>query len=174
MKKVITSLFLLGALFLGAQQANAQTRPSLADLQREMADMQRRLMQDMQRAFDNIDTPQEGGSSYYFHFDTAIIGDGSGSSFFHFSPFGSDSIMQGGFGNMDKMLQEFFGFSPSAPSTSPESRFDDGNRSDAELLPEERLREEEPSGSSINPPKKTPPPAATKEPAKPVIKTIRI
>lgn len=174
MKKVIGSLFLVGSFLCIAQQADAQTRPSLADMQREMADMQRRLMQQMQHAFDGFDTPKGGDSSYYFHFDTTIIGDGSGSSFFHFSPFGSDSTMQGSFGNMDKMLQDFFGFGQSTPSTSPESRFDDGNRSDDELLPEERLREEEQSGSSINPPKKTPQPATKKEPVKPAIKTIRI
>jgi hypothetical protein len=145
-------LLALSATNLNAQR-NAQS-PNLEDMQRRMMELQKQLMQDMQRSpfFDfDMRSPfnRDSSSSFSFKFDTTFqLGDGG---FFQFRHFGSDSLMQGMFQDMDQMFGRMFDFGDDPfrhpldggqPFPSDDGH---GSKENDGLLPEERLRLEEES-----------------------------
>ena len=173
----VTLLFLFSVGF--CQKAAAQSQSlSFEELQRQMLELQRRMMQQLQSSpFDNrgFAMPQGRDTTYYFHFDTTFDGGGM-SQFFRFSPFGSDSTEGDAGQGFDDFFNRFFG--SDNPSGMPDGNSyqlpsDDGNqpKTDDDLLPEERLRQQEGAAK----PKKNAPPAKPAEPKPdPKIKTIHI
>lgn len=177
--------FLLFLFTFGVHPLHAQRdakSPNLEDMQRRMMELQKQLMQDMQRSpffdfdmrkpFNNMDST----SSFSFKFDTTFqFGDGG---FFHFRQFGSDSLMRGMFQDMDQMFGRMFDFGddPFRRPLDGKQSFpsDDGHGSQENdgLLPEERLRLEEEGGKKQKPvpEKKMDRPSDKKK----EIKTIRI
>lgn len=196
MKNCKALLFLVFmAVLLTADHSAAQSGFSdIAEMQKRMLELQRRMMQEFQRnsfgdlfsfpgdqsadstfSFFKFDTTfSSDGNGSYFKFDTTYS-DGSAMHFFRFSPFGNDSSgMQSPF---SFKLEEFFG-EPNrrgqrGRQTLPK---DDGNREEDELLPEERLRQEEESQGLDQPNGKQPPVRKDEKPApkKPRIQTTRI
>lgn len=173
--------FALSASSLFAQR-DAKS-PRFEDMQRRMMELQRQLMQDMQRSpfFDfDIRAPfnRDSSTSFSFRFDTTFqLGDGG---FFHFRQFGSDSLARGMFHDMDQMFGRMFDF-----GDEPfRRRLDDGHgqsfpsddghglQQEDGLLPEERLRLEEEGGKKqkSDPDKRLDSPSGKKK----EIKTIRI
>ena len=174
MQKLLFPLLFLTAInTVSAQQGNGQ---SFEDIQRRLMEMQKQLMQDLQKggmggsffSFPGSD------SSYTFRFDTTIVGDNFSGSF-HFGPFGSDSTMRDPFFGSE-LFNQFFGNSlgdtwgQREPEDAPVETEPEGEH----LLPEERLRlEEEQEKTGKSKPGKTAP-SERKQEAKPKIKTIRI
>jgi hypothetical protein len=162
---------LLAQLAVAQQQRQA---PSLQDLQREMLDMQRRMFEQFERGgFGNnlFAFPEGRDSAFFFHFDTTFSGNGFSGSF-RFGPFGGfeadSSGQRGGFGDLDRMFQQFFNFGDMMMPKLPDSE-EDNTPSDSDgLLPEERLRKEEEAQKTGKSQDKTP------QKPKPKIKTIRI
>ncbi len=171
-----TLLFLFSVGFCQKTAAQNQT-PSFEELQRRMLELQRQMMQQLQNSpFDNPNfaMPQGRDTTYFFHFDTTFDGGGM-SHFFRFSPFGSDSTQSGTMQGFDDLFNRFFG--PGDPFGNPDGdsyQFpsDDGNqpKTGEDLLPEERLRQQEGAAKPKN--------AAPAKPAEPKpdpkIKTIHI
>jgi hypothetical protein len=176
--------FLWFLLFLSVTNLQAQRNsksPSFEDMQRRMMELQKQLMQDMQRSpfFDfDMRSPfhTDSTSSFSFRFDTTFqLGDGG---FFHFRQFGSDSLMNGMFQDMDQIFGRMFDFraDPFQPRMDRGQSFpsDDGHgqQENDGLLPEERLRMEEERGKK----QKSTPEKSLERPSdkKKEIKTIRI
>ena len=179
MRTILSAFSLLIFISVCAPAATAQrTDPTFEELHRQMMEMQRQLMEELRQSpFNNLGfaTPK-GDSTFFFRFDTTFDG-GSVSQFFHFSPLHSDSTMRGNFFGFDDMFDQFFNQRP--PSSQPDNGIgdfpkDDGtqNRSEEDLLPEERLRQQE-NGTDKPAPKQVKPKAAEPKPD-PKVKTIRI
>jgi hypothetical protein len=136
-------VFVLFALFFVGQLAAQQ--PSMAELQRQLLEMQRRMFQDLQSSpFGGPDfaLPQ-WDSTFQFRFDTTFE-DGSAMQFFRFSPFDVqvDSLSRESFRDFDRFFEQFFdGAMPSQPWPENEENSAIEERNDG-LLPEERLRQE--------------------------------
>ena len=173
MKKIpFAGLLLLLTISVSAQQKS----PTFEQLQREMLELQRQMMQEFRNNpfGGGMFTFPEGDSSYTFRFDTTITGDNF-SGTFRFGPFSGDSTLQDSdpFG-FEWLRNQLFGTGPEsgfwgpAPERSPREM----PPGDEELLPEERLRLEEEQSGKGAPEKGNP--ATPAKPAKPKIKSIRI
>jgi len=160
MKKQIPFIVLLLALLAASHPAAAQQRSSLEEMHQHLREMQRQMMQgfeDFRSAMPDISSDSSG---VYFRFDTTF--EGGSSHFFRFTPPGGST--DGGAG-LEDFFQGFFDFKPFGEDAPNARAFpkDDGQmpHPDDELLPEERLRQEEtPQGADQAAP--TPPPATTK------------
>jgi hypothetical protein len=152
MRRVI---FFLLAVFCAGQAAAQQ--PSMAELQRQLLEMQRRMFQDLQGSpFGDPDfaLPQ-WDTTFQFRFDTTFE-DGEAMQFFRFSPFDVqvDSLSQGSFRDFERFFEQFFnGAAPSQPWPENEENSAIEERNDG-LLPEERLRQEGEKPKGDVPPKK--------------------
>ncbi len=151
-------------------------------MQEQMNQLLRRMQEQMRQGM-SFDTSFNGGhlqispdssSYFYFRVDTSFGGD-NGSQFFQFSPFGSPGGQ--GFPDMNQLFEQFFNGmrpfdSPKNYGNLPPDDGQPGAEGDDELLPEERLRQQEtqPAPQEANPPK----PAQPAKPAKSTVKTIRI
>lgn len=142
---------LLGAIAPGAQ---GQNMPSMDEMQRQMLDMQQRLMQELRN------NPLTNGeilkdTTFFFRLDTTF--DRGSAQFFQFgTPGGGDDVFE----ELDRMFNDLFqGFGDMPSYREPRQPADDGGmrKSEEDLLPEEKLRQE-------NMPEKKP--AATKPPSK--------
>jgi len=180
MTRLLVTVF---AVLVTLNTALAQQDP-FAEMQRRMLEMQRRMMQQLRSdPWGNGSLRQD--SSFFFRFDTSFSTEGGTGrmQFFRSSPFGQsrDSLGAtqnlGDFWGFDQMFEDFFNLG------SPRSRFDMGdyqlpsddgnlNRGEDDLLPEERLRQQEERAKQKPP--KTPPPAPKEKAKKPKIETIRI
>lgn len=173
---VIISLLFFSLFF--CEKSSAQTQsPSLDDLQRQMLEMQRQLMEQLRNSpFNdpNFAVPQ-WDTTFFFRLDTTFEG-GSMSQFFRFSPFGNDTTMSKGFFDFDKFFDGFFNldgryFQPDHDTQDfPQ---DDGLAPQNEdgLLPEERLRQEGEKGKTEE---KQPAPKPAEPKPDPKVKVIRI
>ncbi len=160
------------ALLAGPYHAAAQDRSSLEEMQQRLREMQRQMMQgldDLRSAMPDVSSDSNG---IYFHFDTTFSGDGA--HFFRFTPPGDS--MRGGSG-LEDFFRDFFDFtSPFGdnPSTTQPFPKDDGQlpHPDDELLPEERLRQQEGArgADQDSPPAPLAPKPAKKKPAVPSIR----
>ncbi len=176
MKKI--SLFFLCCMLAGSAIGQTKKDPSVQDIQQQMLEMQRQLMQQFQQMSpggNGFAMPEfKWDTTFSFSFDTLIGGNGRGSGFF-FSPFGQDSASMRGFGDFDSLFDGMapFGegfqwaFPPgfSFPENDENSAID---TPDGGVLPEERLRMEEKKDGQPAEKKAAP---ASKNPK---IKTIRI
>jgi len=152
----------------------AQSEPSPLDrfeqLKRRMDDQMRRIMPPADSTFNKggqLHVSPDSSSFFYFHVDTTL--DGSSSHFFDFRSFGfpeGDSPS-----DLNQLFERFFqGMDPfdnrleNREGSTPR---DDGHAppSDDELLPEERLRQQE---------GQTPAPTAPRPKESSKVKTIRI
>lgn len=176
-------LVFFAALTLSPALAQQPDRmPSFAEMQRRMMEMQQRMMQQLrdgsfgQNGFSRQDT------SFFFQFDTTFSTEGGSGRmhFFRSSPFGSDSMGTapevGDFWGFDRMFEDFFNFGTPRGGTDMgdyQMPQDDGNmgRTEDDLLPEERLRQQEQAQQQ---PKKAQPAAPKGKEKKPKIDTIRI
>ncbi len=174
MKKASLLLLLLGAVAIVSAQ---QKSPALEQLERQMLDMQRQLIQE----FHN--NPFGGGlfafpdqdSSYTFRFDTTFTGDNFSGSF-HFGPFSSDSSQHNDLQGFEWFRNQIFGDGQQGDfwgQGQPENRTDEVPPGTENLLPEERLRLEEEQQAEQKTPKGDKS-ATQPKPAKSTIKTIRI
>lgn len=130
-------------------QVSAQTEPSLDDIQSQMEQMQQQMMQMFGIDSSQVFTmPFEGmDTTFFFKSDTSFLGNGFG-GFFRSNPLGLDengdmdmNQMFRSFGDLIEMfdgMEGMDGFSTYPPA-------DDGGMYEGEedLLPEERLRQEE-------------------------------
>jgi hypothetical protein len=120
-----------------------------ADPFREMEDAFNRMrqwqQQLMEQGFGNAYTfPGGDSSSFYFHIDTTFSGS------FDFSPFDQNGMGNSFFDEADAFFRQFFGESPLGQNRGQQPRVqgDDGNTPPEDgLLPEERLRQEQPAPS---------------------------
>ncbi len=142
---------LLGAIVPGAQ---GQNMPGFDEMQRQMLEMQQRLMQDL-RSNPLTNGEMLKDTTFFFRFDTMF--DNGSAQFFQFgTPGGSDDMFE----EFDRMFNELFqGFGDMPYYTEPRQPADDGGmrKSEEDLLPEEKLRQE-------NTPEKKP--ADVKSPSK--------
>ncbi|MBP6828603.1 MAG: hypothetical protein KA165_18700 [Saprospiraceae bacterium] len=187
----VSLMFLFSVVFCQKTAAQSQSL-SFEELQQRMLQLQRQMLQQMQNNpfndpnfampkgdttfFFRFDTTfGNGNASPFFRFDTTFE-DGSMSHFFQFSPFGSDTTMQGDFQGFGHFFDQFFNSDPffGAPDADTyDLPSDDGNqpKTEEDLLPEERLRQQDEPGKT----KKNAPKAKPADPqADPRIKTIRI
>ncbi len=168
-----------------SQAQTHQSHPDFREAQRKMQEFQRQMMQHLQQ---NLGA---GGfnampDSNFFQFKIDTTFDGGAAQFFQMTPFGLDSMMRGEpFG--DSFFDQFFQLpnaprppKPSAKEGRPQGNMPDGSqfldeKGDADLLPEERLRQELAPGNPAEP-APTPPSEPTKpeKPAKPKRATVRI
>ncbi len=180
MRTIVSAFLLLIFVSVCTHTASAQRNdPTFEELHRQMMEMQRQMMEELRQSpFNNLGfaTPK-GDSTFFFRFDTTFDG-GSISQFFHFSPLHSDSTMRGNFFGFDDMFDQFF-HQQRPPSDQPDYGIgdfpkDDGaeNKSEDDLLPEERLRQQE-NGKEQPAPKQARPKSAEPRPD-PKVKTIRI
>lgn len=92
MKKLSKTIFF--CLLVGATFAQKNNAPTVEEMQREMLEMQRRLLQQFQQIAPNnpsFSMPEWNmDTTFSFRIDTLFGGDGMGRSFF-FSPFGQDT-----------------------------------------------------------------------------------
>lgn len=170
--------FLLCCLLSGSVFAQTKKDPSVQDIQQQMLEMQRQLMQQFQQMSpggNGFAMPEfKWDTTFSFSFDT-LMGGNSRSSRFFFSPFGQDTSFLQGFGDFDSLFggENPFGsgFQWTFPPGFGSPENDENSAIDAPddgLLPEERLRNQEnKDGKSAE--KKAAP--ASKNPK---IKTIRI
>lgn len=174
MKKASLLLLLLGAATIVSAQQKSST---LEQLERQMLEMQRQLLQEFQN------NPFGGGlfafpgkdSSYTFRFDTTFTGDNFSGSF-HFSPFSGDSTQSNDFQGFEWLRNQIFGDGQQGDfwgQGQPQDQADEVPPGTENLLPEERLRLEEEQQSERGTPKGDKPTTKPK-PAKSTIKTIRI
>lgn len=182
--KTMTRLLITVFAALALNTALAQQDP-FAEMQRRMLDMQRRMMQQLQGgSWGNGSLQQD--TSFFFRFDTSFSTEGGSGrmQFFRSSPFGwsrdSSSTTQGmgDFWGFDQMFEDFFNLgSPRGGFDMGDYRFpsDDGNLNHQgdNLLPEERLRQQE-ERAKQKPPKKPAPAEPKGKDKKPKIETIRI
>ncbi len=178
MKKLpFALLFLLVAGAISGQQKP----PSFEDLERQLLEMQRQLMQEFQKNpfGGGLFTFPENDSSYTFRFDTTIVGDNF-SGTFRFGPLSGDSTLRDTdpFG-FEWFRNQLFGTGPESDFWGPDSRErtpqtlpGETQPEENKLLPEERLRLEEEQTEKGLPGKNSP--SSPAQPAKPKIKTIRI
>lgn len=179
--ETMTRLFITFFAALTLSTVLAQQDP-FVEMQRRMAEMQRRMMQQLQGgSLGNGSFRQD--TSFFFRFDTTFSSDGGGGRmhFFRSSPFGSDSTGTapglGDFWGFDRMLQDFFNFdTPGSGFDMGDDQMpqDDGNmgRTEDDLLPEERLRQQEQAAQQKSP--KTPPATPKAKDKKRKVETIRI
>jgi len=162
-----TLLLSLGLLL--PMLASAQTEMPLLDRldqwMREMDGQMRRAMPlDSLFSGGRLQISPDSNSFFYFRVDTSF--DGTSKGLFDLSPFGHfdrDDFFGGGFPDLESLFDRFFDTSPAErrPRQHPDFPADDGSLPPTDdLLPEERLREQE---------ERTP--APKKEPK---TKTIRI
>lgn len=179
--RVIINLSMLIFSLAPCHQAVAQnTPPSFREMERQMLEMQQRLMEQFRNSpFNdpNFAMPQ-WDTTFFFRFDTTIEG-GNMSHFFHFSPFGADSTRQKGFFGFDNFFNQFFNLNPQFGQPDYGIRDfpkDDGNvpQDDDELLPEERLRQQEEQGENPENRKPAPKSKSVEPKPDPKVKTIRI
>ena len=159
------------------QQATAQnTTPSFKEMERQMMEMQRQLMEQLRNSpFNdpNFAVPK-WDTTFFFQFDTTFEG-GNMSQFFRCSPFGADSTLRSDFFGFGRLFDQFFNPGGQPGYGIRDLPQDDGGqpRNDDDLLPEERLRqEEETEKSGKKQPAPTPKPAEPKP--DPKVKIIRI
>ena len=149
MRTIKIILILLFAV-CGARKASTQNEsPSFQEMYQRMLELQRQMFEQLQGSpFDdpNFAMPRMD-TSFYFRFDTTFEG-GNISQFFHFSPFGSDSTMTNGMRGFNFFFDPFA--DPDSAFGAPDLGIyefpqDDGDRppSDDNLLPEEKLRQQE-------------------------------
>ena len=172
--RAITTTFsaFLFVLAICAPAKAQNTPPSFQDMERQMLEMQKQLMEQLRNSpfgDPGFALPQ-WDTTFQFRFDTTFEG-GNLSQFFHFSPFGSDSTRQDDFFDFGRMFDQFFNLDGQFGQPDygiQDFPKDDGGAPQNEdgLLPEERLRKEEESGK----PEKKP---AQPRPD-PKVKTIRI
>lgn len=181
-KTVISALILFFAICHSAAAQNKQQQPFFEDFERQMLEMQQRLMDQFRnspfndRGFAN---PQRD-TTFQFRFDTTFEG-GSMSQFFRISPFGLDTLSRGDFSDFDRIFEQFeqfFNFD--GQQTPPDYDIrdfpeDDGANpaEDDDMLPEERLRQQE-EQPRTQPDRKGQPAKPTAPKPDPKIKTIRI
>ena len=166
MKKGILLLGFTCVLFALPLQVAAQERSILEEMQQQLQQMQQRMMQGLQGFGDGMDS-----SGLSFHFDTSF--NGGSAHFFQFSPPG-DSLSTNPSG-LEEFFREMFDFGGSSGSAGAQTfPRDDGNmpHPDDELLPEDRLRQQnqQPADSRPAPAKPKAPPAKKKPP----VESIRI
>jgi len=155
---------------LAMAQSGESPLDRFEQLKRRMDEQMRRIMPPADSTFSKggqLRVSPDSSSFFYFHVDTTL--DGSSSQFFDFRSFGFPE--GGGPSGLDQMFERFFrGMDPF--DNHLENRGDSGPRDDGntppaddELLPEERLRQQE---------GQTPAPAAPKPKESTKVKTIRI
>lgn len=171
-----TALALLFLLIFSHRAAAQTPTPSFEDMRRQMLEMQRQMFEHLQNfSFEHPNFTKD--TTFFFHFDTTFEG-GSISRFFHFSPFGNDSIQQqDDFFGFDNWFNQFFNLDD-GQFEQPDFGIrdfpkDDGGQTqnEDELLPEERLRQQEEAEKSGK--KQSAPKTAEPKPD-PKVKTIRI
>lgn len=171
-----TGLLFFFTLTVG-QKAIAQTQPpSFREMERQLLEMQQQMMEQLRNSpFNdpNFAMPQ-WDTTFFYRLDTTFEG-GNMSQFFRFSPFGSDSTSQDDFWGFGRMFDQFF--NPGGDIEKPDYGIgdfpkDDGGKpqNDEELLPEERLRQQE--ETEQKPP--APAPKSADPKPDPKVKTIRI
>lgn len=185
--------FVFAAAWLLPGHSAAQSGYSdFAEMQKKMLELQRKMMQDFQRnpfgSFFDMPGDQRSDSTYsFFKFDTSFSSDGRGSyfkfdtsfsdgsimQFFRLSPFGNDST-----GMRNPMMfdfEQFFGEGMDRGRQGRRGIPKDDGLSEGDLLPEERLRqEEEAQGMDQKNPESAPKQEDKTVPKKPKIKTTRI
>lgn len=128
-------------------RVSAQTTDPFREMQDAFTRMRQWQQQLMEQGFGNAFTfPGGDSSSFYFHIDTTFSGNGS----FHFSPFDQNGTGDSFFDEADAFFRQFFGESPLGQyrQQMPNAPGDDGNTPPEDgLLPEERLRQEQPAPS---------------------------
>lgn len=175
-------LIFFAALTLSPVLAQQDRMPSFAEMQRRMMEMQQRMMQQLQDGGSWGNGSFRQDTSFFFQFDTTFSSDGGGGRmhFFRSSPFGNDSTRAnpgglGDFWGFDQMFEDFFNFGTPGDMDMGDDQMpkDDGNlnRTEDDLLPEERLRQQEKSKQQ---PQKAQPAAPKEKDKKPKIKTIQI
>ncbi len=142
---------LIGFLLVGPfDSLNAQSTDPWQEMQR----MMRELRTQMQQGMTQFDSTFAGGrmqmrvspdsSFFFFHSDTTFSSDGAPRNR-QFEPFEREFSMPD-FGDLFEGLFDFGQTSPSRPrQRQQQAPADDGNRSEDDLLPEERLRKTEPA-----------------------------
>ncbi|MCW5924241.1 MAG: hypothetical protein KIS77_18105 [Saprospiraceae bacterium] len=128
----------------------AQDFPTFEELHRQMREMQQQMMEQLRNTpFQHFDLAQpRWDTTYQFRFDTTFEGGSLSHRFFHFSPFGNDSTLQNDFLGFGRFFDQFFNFGklPEKPDYGiHDFPTDDGAvfPADDDLLPEERLRQQE-------------------------------
>jgi hypothetical protein len=180
MRTLSTTVLLLFFMLTYSQKTVAQTQPpSFREMERQMLEMQQQLMEQLRNnPFNdpNFAMPQ-WDTTFFFRLDTTIEG-GSMSQFFHFSPFGGDSTNQDDFWGFGRMFEQFF--NPDGQFEQPDYGIgdfpqDDGDKqkNGEELLPEERLRQQEETEKTEKKQAQPAPKSAEPKPD-PKVKTIRI
>lgn len=176
-------LVFFAALTLSPALAQQDRMPSFAEMQRRMMEMQQRMMQQLQDGGSWGNGSFRQDTSFFFQFDTTFSSDGGGGRmhFFRSSPFGNDStrVNPGGLGDFwgfDRIFEDFFDFGTPGSDLDiggQQMPKDDGNlnRTEDDLLPEERLRQQEKAKQQ---PQKAQPAAPKEKDKKPKIKTIQI
>ena len=180
--RTVFSVLILSLSLCTVADAQNTPQPFFEDFERQMLQMQQRLMDQFRNSPFNdpgFARPQ-GDTSFHFRFDTTFEG-GSMSQFFRISPFGIDTLTKDDFSDFNhifEQFEQFFNFDgvPAEPDNGIQDfPKDDGANSDGEedMLPEERLRQQE-EKPQTQPDRKGQP--AKPAPAKPdpKIKTIRI
>lgn len=171
MKKIPFALL----LFLLTHALSAQQKSSaFQDLERQMQELQRQLLQEFQNNpfGGGLFAMPENDSSYTFRFDTTITGDNF-SGFFHFGPFSGDSSQMSDPSGFEWLRNQLFGDGQMGDFWGQSDREENQEETAPEgehLLPEERLRLEE---KGQEPTEKGAPEKPAKAP-KPKIKSIRI
>ena len=146
-----------------------------------MLEMQKQLMEQLRNSpfgDPGFALPQ-WDTTFQFRFDTTFEG-GNLSQFFHFSPFGSDSTRQEDFFGFGRMFDQFFNLD--GQFGQPDYGIQDFPKDDGgahlneedELLPEEKLRQQEEldkAGERQHPAPKSKPAGPKPDPR---VKTIRI
>ncbi len=150
-------MLIVSLLSAFAPGLRGQNMPSMDEMERQMLDMQQRLMQELRNS------PLTNGSffsdtTFFFRMDTLF--DNGSAQFFQFgTPGGSDDLVE----ELDRMFNELFKGFGDIPgySDQPRKPADDGemHQSDDDLLPEEKLRHEKTEPSPGKKPKETPKPA---------------
>jgi len=173
--------FVLLFLLVSGAVSGQQKSPSLENMERQLLEMQRQLMQEFQKNpfGEGLFAFPENDSSYTFRFDTTIVGDNF-SGTFRFGPLSGDSTLRDSdpFG-FEWFRNQLFGTGPESdfwgPGTqerTPKANPGETQPEEEHLLPEERLRLEEEQSEKGLPGKNSP--SSPAPPAKPKIKTIRI
>ncbi len=172
------TFFFLCCLLTGSALGQTKKDPSMQDIQQQMLEMQRQLMQQFQQMSpggNGFAMPEfKWDTTFSFSFDTLIGGNRRSSGFF-FSPFGQDTASMHGFGDFDSLFDGIApfgeGFQWAFPPGFSFPENDENSAIDAPadgLLPEERLRKQE--NKDAKPAEKQAAPA----PKNQKIKTIRI
>ncbi len=171
MKKPLPFIVLILALLASSYQATGQNRTSIEEMQKRLLEMQRQMMQGFQDLRSGIPNASSDSSGIYFRFDTTFTGDGA--HFFRFTPPGGSTDSTSG---LEDFFRGFFDFKPFGDDSPNAQSFpkDDGQlpHPDDELLPEERLRQQNTQQGADQP---APPPENPKPvKKKPLVDSIRI